>query len=132
MRRLLPLLLIVVAATASAQAYKWKDANGTVHYSDTPPPVGTDYKNVKTTGSASPLGPSAVPTPSSSAAKASAGADAGTKSVCTDLQKNMALLSGTEPLSIDGPNGKQVALDDTHRRQELSLAQDQYKQNCAK
>ncbi|WP_250625135.1 DUF4124 domain-containing protein [Pinirhizobacter soli] len=130
MRRLLPLLLIVVATAASAQAYKWKDASGTVHYSDTPPPTGTDYKNVKTTGSTSPLGPSAVPTPSSSAAKPSA--DAGNKSVCTDLQKNMALLSGTEPLSIDGPNGKQVALDDTHRRQELSLAQDQYKQNCAK
>jgi len=130
MRRLLPLMLIVVATAASAQAYKWKDASGTVHYSDTPPPTGTDYKNVKTTGSASPLGPSAVPALSSSTAKPSA--DAGNKSVCADLQKNMALLSGAEPLSIDGPNGKQVALDDTHRRQELSLAQDQYKQNCAK
>lgn len=36
----LGLCLLAFAGLASAQVYKWKDAQGTVHYSDTPPPRG--------------------------------------------------------------------------------------------
>ena len=136
MRRLLPLMLIVVATAASAQAYKWKDASGTVHYSDTPPPTGTDYKNVKTSGTVAPLGPSPVaPAPSAPAGKPGmpiADSPANRKSVCDSLTHNMDLLSGSGPLSIDDKNGQRVAMDDTRRRQELSTAQDQYKQYCSK
>jgi hypothetical protein len=136
MRRLLPLMLIVVAATASAQAYKWKDASGTVHYSDTPPAQGTDYKNVKTSGSAAPLGPSAVaPATAASAGKPAtpiADTAANRKAVCDNLTHNMSLLSGSDPLSVDDKSGQRVTMDDTRRRQELSTAQDQYKQYCSK
>jgi glutaredoxin len=34
---LLGLVLLAVAGAAAAQVYKWTDAQGTVHYSDTPP-----------------------------------------------------------------------------------------------
>ena len=34
------LALAVVALPASAQMYKWTDASGRIHYSDTPPPEG--------------------------------------------------------------------------------------------
>ena len=33
------LALLACASTASAQMYKWKDAKGVIHYSDTPPPA---------------------------------------------------------------------------------------------
>jgi glutaredoxin len=42
MRRMLPVLLLAGAAAhlpAAAQMYKWTDAHGTVHYTDTPPPA---------------------------------------------------------------------------------------------
>lgn len=38
--RLLPILLLLCAATVDAQVYRWVDAKGTVHYSDSPPPAG--------------------------------------------------------------------------------------------
>ena len=38
--RFLLLLLILAAAPASAQVYRWVDAKGTVHYSNSPPPAG--------------------------------------------------------------------------------------------
>jgi glutaredoxin len=48
MKKLLPLALMalmLVAAGASAQLYRWVDQNGKVHYSDTPPPASA--KNVE-------------------------------------------------------------------------------------
>lgn len=38
--RLLPILLLLCAATVDAQVYRWVDAKGTVHYSSSPPPAG--------------------------------------------------------------------------------------------
>lgn len=37
-RIVVALCLLTLAAGASAQAYKWTDAQGKVHFSDTPPP----------------------------------------------------------------------------------------------
>ena len=38
--RLLPILLLLYAAAVDAQVYRWVDAKGTVHYSNSPPPAG--------------------------------------------------------------------------------------------
>ena len=54
------------------------------------------------------------------------------KAICDNLTKNMDMLSGSGPLSVDDKNGQRVTMDDTRRRQEMSMAQDQYKQYCAK
>ncbi len=43
---ILALIIISVTANVSAQAYKWKDDNGNVIYSQTPPPLGTPYELV--------------------------------------------------------------------------------------
>lgn len=37
---LLALVLVVGSAAASSTVYKWKDANGGLHFTDTPPPAG--------------------------------------------------------------------------------------------
>ncbi|UMR30871.1 glutaredoxin family protein [Massilia sp. MB5] len=46
------LLLLVAAGTAGAQMYKWKDAKGVTHYSDTPPPASAKQAEVKNFNSA--------------------------------------------------------------------------------
>jgi len=57
----LGLCLLAFAGLASARVYKWKDAQGTVHYSDTPPPRG-QAQLLKTDAQASPAsGPAALP-----------------------------------------------------------------------
>ncbi|HTT37574.1 MAG TPA: DUF4124 domain-containing protein [Burkholderiales bacterium] len=38
MLRFVPLALCILALPASAEMYKWTDENGSVHYSDQPPP----------------------------------------------------------------------------------------------
>ena len=40
MRAVAAFALVLAAAAAHGQAYKWKDAAGVTHYSDTPPPKG--------------------------------------------------------------------------------------------
>lgn len=42
----LAIALICFTANVSAQAYKWKDPNGNIIYSQTPPPLGTPYELV--------------------------------------------------------------------------------------
>lgn len=44
MHRLIPVLLLCLAASAEAGVYKWTDANGKVHYSDQPPPAAEVQK----------------------------------------------------------------------------------------
>ncbi len=46
MRRALAVILLMCAGAASAQMYKWKDANGVTHYTDTPPPAAAASKQV--------------------------------------------------------------------------------------
>jgi hypothetical protein len=138
MRRLLPLALLLFAVSAHAQVYKWKDASGTVHYADAPPPAGAEYKSVKTTGTAAPLAPMPAPAPAASSAGA-AGAPQPIKDtpenrarVCAQLKGNMDLLSGIGPLSVSDAKGASVPLDAQRRKQELATASEQYKQTCAR
>lgn len=47
MRPMLMVALVLCSASASAQMYKWIDAKGTVHYTDTPPPANARKADVK-------------------------------------------------------------------------------------
>lgn len=57
---LLALALISAAASATAEIYTWKDANGRVHFSDSPPP-DANVKPIKNTPT--------TPTPEADASK---------------------------------------------------------------
>lgn len=48
----LGLALLLCAGAASAQMYKWVDANGRTHFTDTPPPATAKKAEIKATGSA--------------------------------------------------------------------------------
>ena len=148
MPRLFPAALFAVAAlalsaSAAAQVYKWKDANGTTHYSDVPPPAGSKYERVSISSNVA-TAVAATPTPAGSAAPAAA-ANAGTQTaqadsiadtpdnraqLCKQLDSNIALLNSDQPITAGDAETPQHNMSDVQRRQELATAQAQKKQYC--
>ncbi|NUR23795.1 DUF4124 domain-containing protein [Frateuria sp.] len=137
MRRLLLILaLLLLAPAVAAQAYKWTDAQGTVHYSEMPPPQGTPFKRITTTGSvqAPPASRSAGSTPNEKPQPERQPAVADTPEnrakLCSSLKANLDMLRGSGPVVME-QQGKPVALDDEQRNQQTALAEKQYVQFCS-
>ncbi|RDJ00249.1 DUF4124 domain-containing protein [Dyella solisilvae] len=142
MRRLLiATALLIAAPMVAAQAYKWTDANGTVHYSDAPPPQGTKYNKVTTTGTVEPLAApapsgnsssetaSAKPSQSSQPAQPMADTPENRAKFCSSLKGNLDTLKGSSPVVME-QNGQQKVIDADQRQQQTSTAEAQYKQYC--
>lgn len=123
-------LLAAVAATAGHSAdkvYKWKDANGVVHFSDAPPPKGTEFNNVRivnqTTGITQTEPQSPPPTGDAAATgDAKPTADASTAARCASAQRRVSLLSSNQMLTVQR-EGKTVELSAADRAAELNIAQ---------
>jgi hypothetical protein len=140
MRRLpFALVLLLLAPAVSAQVYKWTDSHGTVHYSETPPPQGTQYKRITTNGAEQPASPAPAPaarpdTAAAGAASAGAGGLPNTPEnrarLCASLKANLDLLKGKEGVVLE-QDGKSVPLDETQRDQQIALAERQYQQFCS-
>ncbi|MBE1158835.1 DUF4124 domain-containing protein [Dyella acidiphila] len=146
MRRLsIALALLLVAPLATAQVYKWTDAQGTTHYSESPPPVGTKYSQVTVSGADQPVSaPSgsdaAAPAPSSSGtAQNSDGAPAGMMvdnpanraKLCATLKNSINTLQGAAPVVMQGSGGQQQLLNPDQRKQQLDASQSQFQQYCS-
>jgi hypothetical protein len=140
MRRLLiAATLLLAAPLVAAQAYKWTDAKGTVHYSDAPPAQGTKYSKVTTTGTVEPIAaPTSAPPPEGGVSEAHAGAPAkpmadtpeNRTKFCASLKGNLELLKGDGTLVMqDG--GQQKVMDADQRKQQQATAEAQYQQYCA-
>lgn len=139
MRRLLPaVVLLLLAPLAFAQAYKWTDAGGTVHYSETPPASGTSYEKIKTSGSADPIAtPAAVTDDADSRSEADATASAepmedtpeNRARLCATLEVNLDALQGGGPVVMQR-DGRDTALDASQRKIQLATAQAQHEQYC--
>ena len=134
-RSLIAVALLLLAPLAAAQVYKWTDASGTVHYSEAPPAQGTKYEKVTTTGTVEPL---AAPAPSETPESRSAAAEPAKpvadtpenrSKMCESLKANLAALQGGGPVVMQ-QGGKNVALDDAQRKQQIASAQAQYDQFC--
>ena len=137
-RSMIALTLLLVAPLAGAQVYKWKDASGTEHYSQTPPPSSaTKFKEVKpdTSVPATPAASTTVPAAAPAAPQPTTTTVADTPEnrakLCASLQTNLAALKSAAPVVMQ-QGGKQTALDDSARKQQASAAQAQYQQYCAK
>ncbi len=137
-RLLIAVALLLLAPLATAQAYKWTDAHGTVHYSEAPPAQGTTYTKVTTTGTVEPLAKPASEastedednnSEAAPAPKTVADTPENRKSLCDSLQANLATLQGSGPVVMEN-NGKPVALDDAQRKQQIESAQAQYNKYC--
>jgi hypothetical protein len=136
-RSMIALALLLMAPLVSAQVYKWKDASGTVHYSQSPPPGGAaKFKQLKADTSVPPAPAASVAKPAAAAtaqpaATTMADTPENRAKLCTSLQTNLAALKGSAPVVMQ-QGGKQTALDDNARKQQASAAQAQYQQYCAK
>ncbi len=146
-RRLAALLAVgcwiaLVTTLAGAQIYKWKDAQGVTHFSQSPPPAGTHYTRMRLAGepevssNPSPAASTATPPAASPAAaqQTASGSVADTPqnraTLCKQLSSNIALLESSQSLTQAGPGGVQEKLTDTQRRQQLATARAQQAQYC--
>ena len=138
-RRPLFVLLLIASCSVSAQAYKWVDAKGVVHYTESAPPPGTKYKRITLTDNAEPLAkPSAAATGSDTANSGPESVSptlpmqdtpANRAKLCASLKANLATLHGNGPVVME-QNGKQVLLDADQRKTQTDSAQAQYSQYC--
>lgn len=134
-RRPLFVLLLLVTGSVSAQAYKWVDAHGTVHYSEAAPPQGTKYSRISLNGSVEPLAaPAANPSDDvqqadAAPAKPMQDTPENRAKLCASLKANLDALHGASPVVME-INGHSTALDAAQRKQQLDTAQAQYVQYC--
>lgn len=118
MRLALACLLACAALAAQAQSngvYKWKDAKGVTHYSDTPPPDGR-YGNVVPDAAARVAPPAKV------------------DPRCATARANIAQLkSGRTDIGLDADrDGKpDKPLDDAQRADQLRMAEASERSFCA-
>lgn len=148
MRRLsIALVLLLVAPLATAQVYKWTDAQGTTHFSESPPPAGTKYSQVSvSTGSDAPAdasGNNSSASSSTSSTSSSASQNSTTNAsqpvedtpenrakLCSSLKTNIGTLQGSGPVVMQGASGQQL-LNDDQRKQQLDASQSQFQQFCS-
>ena len=132
-------LLLLAPLAAAQQIYKWTDAKGTVHYSQSAPPEGTRYQQVKLTGGVeSPANtptaqPNAETTPAPTNTPAPApvtDTPANRAKLCATLKSNIATLQGSGPVVMQ-QDGKPTVLSDAQRKQQVDTANAQYQQYCA-
>lgn len=134
-RALIALALLLPVSLASAQVYKWKDASGTVHYSETPPPSqATKYKQMTPAADAPATpaaAPAAAPAPAASAPAQTTVADTpeNRAKLCGSLKTNLAALQGSGAVVMQ-QGDKQTALDAAQRKQQADASQAQYQLYC--
>ncbi len=109
--------LTAISAATAGDVYKWKDANGVTHYSQTPPPKGSaEYRMYLYA--------------KREAAKA---AQSPKTTQCDTAQSNVSLLESGKPLrrDTDGDGQADADLSDSDRAQQLELARMVLRANCA-
>ncbi|HEU0276893.1 MAG TPA: DUF4124 domain-containing protein [Rhodanobacteraceae bacterium] len=130
-----------VQFASAQQIYKWKDANGVIHFSQTPPANGHNYKQMTLTGQ-----PEVSSNPPPAAASTDTAGGSGTPpapnqpvadtpanraKLCKQLVTNIGLLTSQQPLVTAGAGGKQQVMSDDAREQQLATARAQQKQYCS-
>jgi uncharacterized protein (DUF2126 family) len=136
-RPLFALALLLVAPLVSAQVYKWVDAKGTTHFSESPPPAGTKYAQVNVAASdaeaaaaSSTALPANAPTDTSDQNQVMTDTPENRAKLCTQLKGSINTLSGSGPV-VEQQDGQQILLNADQRKQQLQASQSQFQQYCA-
>ena len=142
---LLVLLAVGLPALAGTQVYSWTDANGTKHFTDSPPPPSVNAQKIKVRGSltsqdetpepapvvadaSKPGLPPATVTPIS---RSIADSPENRDKQCQTARKNLDILQGSYPVSAPpGADGKTQVMDDASRKQATDRATEQVKFYC--
>lgn len=135
--------LAVLATQAFSQIYKWKDAAGVMHYSDTPPPSGSAQvvKTKDTPVSAVPSGgnksvtasAAKASTPPSAASKAASSAQAQPEKnpkACQDARRRKSLLESGGRIQVVNEKGEVEFISQEQRTSEINQADKAIQQNC--
>lgn len=102
-------------AQSGGQLYKWKDANGVTHYSQTPPASG----QYQTRNVSNPVArPEAEQAPASAAESPA----------CTRARANLQLLQSDQPIRLEG--GDDTPLSAEQRKAQMDLAEASIRANC--
>jgi hypothetical protein len=123
--------LVVAAPVVAQDAYKWKDANGTVHFSQQPPPraVPTEHMKLSQDGASQVRNDPAQAT----AGKADELADANGRQIrhlCEVAKANLDLLQGGGMLTAGGDIESARKMDDGQRDQKLKSTQADIARYC--
>ena len=130
--------LVFAAATCHAQTfYKWKDASGATHYSDSPPATGNATKVAVRAGVSAEAGKTDQPAPAASApATASPSPELleaqarYQKQSCEAARRDVAAVQSGAMLVDNGDPSQAKRLDESQRQDALEAAQDRVKQYC--
>ncbi|MGH8042704.1 MAG: DUF4124 domain-containing protein [Rudaea sp.] len=126
--------VVVGAYAADQQVYKWTDASGVVHFSDSPPPKDAqNVQMIRLSGSDRPrsVGTTENSEPGSKPADADANATGGNAAAspsdanakaCATARNNLDLLDSKMPVSVTGADGKPIPLDDKARQAQIAAA----------
>lgn len=128
-KRLLVLLLCAGPALAATEVYKWTDADGVVHYSDTEPAHDLNAQRVRVTGLAASDGDEAA-APQREPADAIAGtgatgadSDANAAKNCTSAHAQLELLQSDTPVGMASAGANAKPLDPAARQAQIARAQ---------
>ncbi|PPU77938.1 DUF4124 domain-containing protein [Xanthomonas sp. NCPPB 1638] len=114
------LLMLASAAAGATDLYKWKDAKGVTHYTETPPPTGQRYeaRRIDARSGTAAIAASETATPES--------AD------CLAARRNLEVLSGKGEVTMGtGTDGKPgTTLDPEARAAQRNLAEAATKAYC--
>ena len=112
---------LLAMPAAAQELYQWKDANGVTHYSDTPPPTGSDHSVRYITQSG------ATPRTVEEPAAAPDGSGA-----CETARSNLDLLRSDGPVGedTDGDGVPDSELTDAQREAQLQLAEASIRVHC--
>ncbi len=113
------LLLLASSAAGATDLYKWKDANGVTHYTETPP-TGQRYETRRIDNSGGTV------------IQADDGAKPTESADCTMARKNLEVLSGKGKVmqDSDGDGKPDTELDASQREAQLGVAQAAIKAYC--
>lgn len=131
--------IAVLAISASAQIYKWKDANGVTQYSDTPPPAGTNKAQVVETRDM-PVSSISAPkvAPTQSQAKASAAASQPAQQarsekdpkICGELQGRLRFLQSGQLAKTVNNRGEVEFMTEEKRNADIASVQKEMQRFC--
>jgi hypothetical protein len=126
-------------ALSADKVYKWKDASGIVHFTDSPPPKGTEFDNVQvktsttTTTTNAEKGDQSDPGKAADEAAAAATAAATpNKQQCDDAKTQVGQLSGPGDVATTDKDGKAVRMNKEDRANELAVARAKVQTYCVK
>lgn len=138
---LLGLTLGAWLITSNAEAYRWTDADGVVHFSQFPPPDQQNAKKVTDTP-ISTLSGAGSAAPAADAGTAAPAANGNTpqpikkqvppasKQACDTARNNLAALKSGQRIKVQMPDGSTHWLDDAERAKRLKQTQDFLAQRC--